>query len=61
MPETQSMPKPLMVEKIIGARMDLPFGLGSARKVQKWQEEQANAARRAAREIYSLRTSSRSS
>lgn len=43
MPETQSFPKPLMVEKVIGARMDLPFGLGSARKLQKWQEEQANA------------------
>ena len=44
MPETQTMPKPLVVEKIIGARMDLPFGLGSARKLQKWQDEQVTSA-----------------
>lgn len=38
------MPKPLAIERMIGARMDLPFGMGSARKIKKWQEEQLATA-----------------
>ena len=43
MPEA-TPPKPLKIEKMIGARMDLPFGMGSARKMDKFLEEQEKIA-----------------